>query len=56
MTTLSISLPDNLADKRKDIAKVRDISLNKLLCEFSAQVLAEYEALPFFFSCSDTAK
>ena len=31
MTTLSIRLPDDMADKLKRIAKVRDISLNKLM-------------------------
>jgi len=44
MTTLSIRLPDDMAERRKNIAKVRDISLNKLMFELSAQALAEEEA------------
>ena len=44
MTSLSIRLPDDMADKLKNIAKVRDMSLNKLMVELSAQVLAEEEA------------
>ncbi len=44
MTTLSIRLPDEMADKLKRIAKLRDISMSKLMFELSAQVLAEEEA------------
>jgi len=44
MTTLSIRLPDDMADKLKRIAKVRDISMNKLMFELSVQVLAEEES------------
>jgi predicted transcriptional regulator len=35
MTTLSIRLPDDMAERLKNIAKVRDISLNKLMFELS---------------------
>lgn len=35
MTTLSIRLPDDMAERLKDIAKVRGISLNKLMFELS---------------------
>ncbi|MGD0961079.1 MAG: hypothetical protein ABSB19_14835 [Methylomonas sp.] len=41
MTTLSIRLPDDMAERLKNIAKLRDISGNKLMFELSAQVLAE---------------
>ena len=44
MTTLSIRLPDDMAERLKNIAKVRDISLNKLMFELSTQALAEEEA------------
>jgi predicted transcriptional regulator len=50
MTTLSIRLPDDMAAKLKDIAKVRDISVNKLMFELSAQVLAEEEAKQRFLA------
>jgi predicted transcriptional regulator len=50
MTTLSIRLPDDMANKLKRIAKVRDISLNKLMFELSAQVLAEEEAKQRFIA------
>jgi len=44
MTTLSIRLPDDMAERLKNIAKERDISLNKLMFELSTQALAEAEA------------
>ncbi|MDO9140609.1 MAG: ribbon-helix-helix protein, CopG family [Methylobacter sp.] len=46
MTTLSIRLPDDMAERLKNIAKVRDISLNKL----SAQALAEEDAKQRFLA------
>lgn len=50
MTTLSIRLPDDMAERLKKIAKVRDISLNKLMFELSTQVLAEEEAKQHFLA------
>ena len=50
MTSLSFRLPDDMAEKLKNIAKVRDISLNKLMFELSAQVLAEEEAKQRFIA------
>ena len=50
MTTLSIRLPDDMAEKLKSIAKVREISLNKLMFELSAHVLAEEEAKQRFLA------
>jgi len=50
MTTLSIRLPDDMAERLKDIAKARDISLNKLMFELSIQVLAEEEAKQRFLA------
>lgn len=50
MTTLSIRLPEDMAEKLKRIAKFRDISLNKLMFELSVQVLAEEEAKQRFMA------
>jgi predicted transcriptional regulator len=50
MTTLSIRLPDDVAERLKNIAKHRDISLNKLMFELSTQVLAEEEAKQRFLA------
>lgn len=50
MTTISIRLPDDMAERLKDIAKVRGISLNKLMFELSAQALAEEEAKQRFLA------
>ena len=50
MTTLSIRLPDDMAERLKNIAKHRDMSLNKLMFELSTQVLAEEEAKQRFLA------
>jgi predicted transcriptional regulator len=50
MTTLSIRLPDDMAERLKNIANLRDISLNKLMFELSTQVLAEEEAKQRFLA------
>lgn len=50
MTTISIRLPNDMAERLKNIAKVRDISLNKLMIELSTQVLAEEEAKQRFLA------
>lgn len=50
MTTLSIRLPDDMAERLKNIAKVRGISLNKLMFELSTQALAEEEAKQRFLA------
>lgn len=50
MTTLSIRLPDDMAERLKTIAKQRGISLNKLMFELSTQVLAEEEAKQRFLT------
>lgn len=50
MTTLSIRLPEDMAEKLKNIAKMRDISLNKLMFELSTQALAEDEAKQRFLA------
>ena len=50
MTTLSIRLPDDMAERLKQIAKLRDISLNELMFELSTQVLAEEDARQRFLA------
>lgn len=50
MTTLSIRLPDDMAEKLKRIAKLRDLSVNKLMFELSSQLLAEEEAKQRFLA------
>jgi len=50
MTTLSVRLPDDMAEKLKRMAKTRDISLNKLMFEMSTQALAEEEAKQLFLA------
>jgi predicted transcriptional regulator len=44
MTTLTIRIPDDTADRLRQLAKHRGISLNKLMEEFSAISLAEFDA------------
>jgi ribosomal protein L15E len=41
-----------MAERLKNIAKVRDISVNKLMFELSTQVLAEEEAKQRFINTS----
>jgi len=50
MTTLSIDIPDDMAERLADIAKRRDISLSGLMFELSTQVLAEEEAKQRFIT------
>lgn len=40
MSTLTIRLPDNTADRLKSLAHSRGLSVNKLVEEMSAQALA----------------
>lgn len=44
MSTLTIRLPDNTADRLKSLAKSRGLSVNKLMEELSAQALASFDA------------
>ncbi|MEZ5534994.1 MAG: ribbon-helix-helix protein, CopG family [Thiolinea sp.] len=50
MTTLSIRVPEDMAEKLKQIARNRDMSLNKLMFELSTQALAEEEARQRFMA------
>jgi predicted transcriptional regulator len=50
MTTVSVRLPDDVAEKLKHMAKDRNISLNKLMYEMLTQLLAEEEAKRCFLA------
>jgi predicted transcriptional regulator len=43
MSTLTIRLPDNTADRLKSLARSRGLSMNKLVEELSAQALAAWD-------------
>ncbi len=44
MKTLTIRIPDDLAERLKDTAQSRGMSVNKILTEISVQALAAYDA------------
>ena len=44
MGTLTIRMPDATHDRLKQLAKSRDMSVNKLIEEFSTAALAEFDA------------
>ncbi len=44
MKTLTIRVPDDLAERLKDAAGSRGMSVNKILTEISLQALAAYDA------------
>lgn len=44
MNTLTIRIPDDLADRLKNTAQSRGISVNKLITEISMQALSAYDA------------
>lgn len=50
MTTLSIRLPDEMADRLKNIAQSRNMSLDSLMLEFSSRVVAEEDARQQFLA------
>lgn len=43
MNTLTIRIPDDLADRLKNTAQSRGISVNKLITEISVQALTAYD-------------
>ena len=43
MSTLTLRLPDDLADRLKGAAESRGVSVNKLITEISVQALAAYD-------------
>lgn len=43
MSTLTVRLPDNTADRLKSLARYRGLSVNKLVEEMSTQALAAWD-------------
>ena len=43
MSTLTVRLPDNTAERLKSLARSRGLSVNKLVEEMSAQALAAWD-------------
>jgi predicted transcriptional regulator len=50
MSTLSVRLPDDVANSLKDLASNRNVSLNKLMNELSTRALLEEEARQQFLA------
>jgi predicted transcriptional regulator len=50
MSTLSVRLPDDIANRLKSLASNRNISVNKLINELSTRALAEEEAKQQFLA------
>ena len=44
MSTLTIRLPDDTAERLKMVAKARGLSVNKLMEELSTQAIASFDA------------
>ena len=43
MSTLTLRLPDDVANRLKSVAEARGVSVNKLITEISVQALAAYD-------------
>lgn len=43
MSTLTLRLPDDVANRLKNVAETRGISVNKFITEISVQSLAAYD-------------
>jgi len=50
MSTLSVRLPDDIANRLKSLVHSRNISLNKLMNELSTRILVEEEAKQQFLA------
>lgn len=44
MIPIVIDMPDDIADRLKNVARSRGVSMNKLVTELSVQSLAAYDA------------
>ena len=44
MTTLTIRLPDSTAERLRTLARIRGVSMNKLIEEMSTQAIAALDA------------
>ncbi|MDD3354923.1 MAG: ribbon-helix-helix domain-containing protein [Zoogloea sp.] len=54
MTTLTIRLPDDTAERLKSLAKSRGLSTNKLVEEMSARALAAWDTENHFRALATT--
>ncbi len=54
MSTLTIRLPDDTAQRLKSLAKSRGLSMNKLVEELSAQALAAWDTENHFRAMAAT--
>lgn len=54
MTTLTISLPDDTAERLKQLARSRGLSTNKLMEELSARALAAWDTENHFRALAAT--
>ena len=52
MATLTIRMPDTTHERLKRLAKARNVSVNKLIEEFSTAALAEFDAETRFLARS----
>jgi predicted transcriptional regulator len=43
MSTMTLRLPEDIANRLKNVAETRGVSVNKLLTEISVQALAAYD-------------
>lgn len=50
MSTLSVRLPDDVAERLKNLASKRNVSVNKLMNELSTRALLEEEAKQQFLA------
>jgi len=50
MATLTIRMPDGKANRLKELAKSRDISVNKLFEEWAATAIAEFDSHASFMA------
>ena len=55
MSTLTIRLPDDTAERLKTLAKYRGLSVNKLMEELSVQAVASFDAENRFHGLAATA-
>ena len=55
MSTLTIRLPDDTAERLKTLAKYRGLSVNKLMEELSIQAVASFDAENRFHALAATA-
>lgn len=54
MSTLTIRLPDDTADRLKALARSRGLSMNKLVEELSAQALSAWDTESHFRALAAT--